>query len=68
MVMSTGTPEEYQEQKQKAREFGAKLAALLNEYEQENPHSVMFSGGSLVVSPGVRVKESRNGGFETVVE
>ncbi|MFD8777505.1 hypothetical protein [Streptomyces sp. NPDC059916] len=66
MVMFTGTPEEYEEQKRKAREFGERLVALLTEYDQQNPDSVMFAGGSLIISPGVRVKEGRNGGFEAI--
>ncbi|MFI8792580.1 hypothetical protein [Streptomyces sp. NPDC055105] len=66
MVMFAGTPEECEEQKRKARDLGERLAALINEYEQQNPHSVMFAGGSLVISPGVRVKEGRNGGFEAI--
>lgn len=29
---------------------------------------MMFTGGSLVISPGVRVKEGRNGGFEAITD
>lgn len=67
-MMFTGTPEGYQEKKRQARDFGEKLATLLTEYEQQNPGAVTFAGGSLIISPGVRVKEGRQGGFEVIAD